>query len=84
MLINLHKFIAVLALVVFAKTAAFAQNVVRGKVKDAESSYGLEGAAVLVSGTNIGTLTDENGVFTLDIPKSNLLSASYLLVISWA
>ena len=78
MLKNIHKLIAVLAMVVFATTAVFAQNVVRGKVKDAESSYGLEGAAVLVSGTNIGTSTDENGTFTLDIPKSNFtLEFSY-------
>ena len=78
MLKNTYKFVAGLTLSFFVTTASFAQNKVVGKVIDAESSYGLEGAAVLVSGTTIGTSTNEDGEFSLDIPKSNFtLEFSY-------
>ena len=49
------------------------KGVIRGRVVDASSKIGLEGANVFLSGTSIGSSTDENGEFTI----SNIPGGSY-------
>lgn len=43
---------------------------ISGKVTDSESNEPLIGAAVMVPGTNLGTITDIDGNFNLSIPDS--------------
>jgi TonB-dependent starch-binding outer membrane protein SusC len=55
-----------------------AQNVsVKGTIQD-ESGGGLPGASVVVKGTTQGTLTDNDGNFSLEAPKGGTLVISYV------
>lgn len=64
---------ASLALMLCCLTAAFAQNQreVSGKVLDA-AQQPLVGVAVIVDGTSNGTMTSENGTFSLMVPAGNV------------
>ncbi len=42
-----------------------AQHVVKGKVTDEQTSESMPFASVVITGTNVGTVTDENGEFEL-------------------
>lgn len=58
-------------------SAAFAQRTVTGTITD-EGGESLIGASVLVQGTTIGTVSDIDGSFTLNVPDgSNILEVSY-------
>ncbi|MBL7726374.1 MAG: SusC/RagA family TonB-linked outer membrane protein, partial [Dinghuibacter sp.] len=50
---------------------------IRGTITD-EKGQPLEGASVLVKGTNNGTKTDEKGNFSLDVPPGSTLVISYV------
>ena len=54
---------------VFSISLSWSQVTVSGRVTDAEGQ-GLQGATVLVKGTTIGMLTNENGEYILDIPPT--------------
>ena len=69
---------SILLLTLIAVTGAVAQSLVRGKVLD---DTGLEviGASILVKGTNQGTITDMDGMFSLSVPDKNaILQVSYI------
>jgi hypothetical protein len=52
---------------------------ITGKITDEETGEGLIGASVLIKGTAIGTVTDIDGSFSLDVPDPNaILVISYL------
>ncbi len=58
--------------------SGFAQRTISGVVTDGESAETLIGANVLVNGTNIGTITDIDGSFTLSVPDgANQITISY-------
>jgi TonB-linked SusC/RagA family outer membrane protein len=58
--------------------SAFAQTNIRGKVKDTEGNP-LVGLSVVVKGTTIGTVTDNNGLFSLKVSATNpVLTFSFL------
>lgn len=48
----------------------FAQSAIKGKVTSVDDSGGIPGASVVVVGTNIGTITDFNGLFSLAVPAN--------------
>ena len=60
----------------------FSQNTgaLSGRILDIQSQQPLEGATLILEGTNLGTVTDANGFFSInDIPsKSYNVVASYL------
>ncbi len=56
---------------------SYAQPTVRGKVVDADG-LPLPGVAVLVSGTTSGTMTDENGNYSISVKKGDVLVFSSL------
>lgn len=58
-------------LFVFLVGNAFGQFTVTGKVTDASSNETLIGVTVLVKGTALGTTTDINGDYSLNIPTAN-------------
>ena len=43
---------------------------IKGKVTSAEDGSALPGASVIVKGTNVATVTDVNGEFTIYVPES--------------
>lgn len=51
---------------------------VSGKVTD-DNGKPLQGVSVMVKGTNVGTNTDENGIFNIDVPDNS----SHVLVFSF-
>lgn len=56
---------------------AMAQGPVKGKVTDA-SGQGIPGVAVMVQGTNMGTVADFEGNYTLEVPENAVLIFSFI------
>jgi TonB-dependent starch-binding outer membrane protein SusC len=56
----------------FAAVSAFAQSrVVTGTVTSGEDGLPIPGASVIVKGTTLGTATDLDGNFSLNVPQEN-------------
>src|SRR5699024_3331651 len=51
---------------------------ITGMVKDSLTNQPLVGVTVKVKGVDIGTVTDANGRFTLEVPDKAVLEISYL------
>lgn len=69
MKISLQKFFLTLAcLLAWGGTLVLAQRQITGKVTDAENAEALIGASVMVEGTTIGTATDFEGNYRLNLP----------------
>ena len=68
-------------LTLFTFTVAVSQNTgeLNGRILDLQSQQPLEGATVVLEGTSIGTLTDDQGYFKLE----NIPSKSYNVVVSY-
>jgi len=65
-------------LLVALATAVSAQRTVTGMVTDDQTGEPLIGANILVVGTSIGTVSDLDGSFTLDVPEdASQISISY-------
>lgn len=65
-----------LVVMMMASVAAAAQNVsISGKVADPNGEP-LVGVSILVQGTTIGTMTDIDGSFALDVPEKAILEVS--------
>jgi len=65
----MRKITILLALLLFAVSqGAFAQKTITGKVISSEDGLGMVGVPVVVKGTTIGTATDIDGAFTLNVP----------------
>ena len=47
------------------------EQTVSGKITDSESGEGLPGVNVVIKGTQKGTITDTEGVFSIDVPDGN-------------
>jgi len=74
----LHYFLLVAALTLFCASSAIAQSVVTGKIID-ETGAPLVGATVVVPGTQQGTGTDANGLFSLKVtPSDKSISISFI------
>jgi hypothetical protein len=55
------------------------QQKVSGKITDASTGEGLPGVNVLIQGTTIGTTTDIDGNYTIDVPNNDaVLVFSYV------
>lgn len=58
---------------------AIAQNIkVTGKVTDSKTGEGLPGVSVIVKGTQNGTASDVNGMFSINAPKGATLDFSFV------
>ncbi len=59
-------------------SVALAQNrTITGTVTGAEDGFPIPGAAVFVDGTNIGTVTDTDGKYTLNVHKGSVLKVTF-------
>ncbi|WP_066218854.1 SusC/RagA family TonB-linked outer membrane protein [Formosa haliotis] len=72
-----NKFILVCSFLLLTMTNAYAQSSISGKVLD-ENGIPLPGVAILIKGTNNGTVTDFDGLYTLNANSGNVLVYSYL------
>ncbi|MCD6556209.1 MAG: TonB-dependent receptor [Bacteroidales bacterium] len=50
---------------------AFGQQTVKGVVTDADDNSSIPGVTVLIKGTDIGTITDMDGNYKIEVPKGN-------------
>ena len=65
------KLLSIFLVCVLVASAALAQDKrITGKVTAREDGLPLPGVSVKVSGTNIGTQTDANGVYSINIPSA--------------
>ena len=73
----MKKLIFLIALSAFSSIAVWARTVtVSGIVKDADTQEAVIGASVLVKNTTTGTITDLDGVFSLDVPQGATIVVS--------
>ena len=57
---------------VFSVTVVFAQSqTISGKVTSSEDNVPLPGTSIVVKGTTVGTVTDGEGTFKLEVPSSD-------------
>lgn len=62
----------------FTQWAAAQNNVVKGKVTDAAGEAILGANVTLKGSPDVGTITDDNGNFTLNVPGNAMLIVAYL------
>ncbi|MCE7060010.1 TonB-dependent receptor [Dyadobacter sp. CY343] len=75
---NLTRYFYSLVLTFLVSVGAFAQDVaLKGKVND-EQGQGLPGVSVVVKGTTVGTVTDLEGNYTVNVPGSATLVFSFI------
>ncbi|UON80993.1 TonB-dependent receptor [Dyadobacter chenwenxiniae] len=71
------RFVSSLLLVLITVIGAFAQNVVKGTVKD-DQGVALPGVSVVVKGTTAGTVTDNEGVYSVAADRQGTLVFSFI------
>ncbi len=64
----LTKCLLLFALAMGMSSLVMAQRTITGKVTDSQTGEPLIGANILVVGTSVGTITDLDGTFTLEVP----------------
>ena len=75
----MRKITILLALLLFAVSqGAFAQRTITGTVISSEDGLGMPGVPVVVKGTTVGTATDINGNFTLNVPNDATIVVSFM------
>ncbi|WP_149240195.1 SusC/RagA family TonB-linked outer membrane protein [Dyadobacter sp. 32] len=74
---NWFRCVFSLLLSLSAATGAFAQVALKGAVRD-EQGQGLPGVSVVVKGTTAGTVTDNEGKYSVNAQSSNTLVFSYI------
>ena len=68
-----------LSIVMLSMQILFAQGMsVSGTVTDAQTGEALIGTQVFVKGTFVGTTTDNNGAFSLDVDPGATLMVAYI------
>jgi len=66
----MRKITILLACMLFALQAAFAQRTITGTVTSSEDGGGIPGATVMVKGTTIGVTTDAAGKYQITVPET--------------
>ncbi len=73
------RIILLLCLWMIMSMQAIAQSVqVKGKVTDASTNEALPGVNILLKGTTIGTVSNADGAYSINIPKGGILVFSFL------
>src|SRR3954454_24810190 len=60
-----------IALLLFGVNSVFAQRAVTGKILNKTGNQPISGASIRIKGSNTGTQTNDEGTFTLNVPKNN-------------
>ena len=69
----IKRLFLIICMCICALTYANAQTTVIGRVMDGTSNESAIGASVLVVGTTVGTITDFDGNFTLEVPEGKFI-----------
>lgn len=64
----MRKITVLLACMLFAMQALYAQRTITGNVTSSEDGRSIPGVSIVVKGTTIGAVTDVSGNFTLTVP----------------
>lgn len=76
---NVAKKLLTSFLLLFIGCTLFAQTIrVHGTVTDKSEGTPLIGASIMIPGTTVGSITDENGKFSLEVPANSMLEISYI------
>ncbi|MEG2219741.1 MAG: carboxypeptidase-like regulatory domain-containing protein, partial [Muribaculaceae bacterium] len=75
--INLRFLSSLVIAFCMCSLSSYAQNVITGLAKDANQEA-LPGVAVLVKGSNVGTITNLDGQFNIKAKKNDILVFSYV------
>ena len=59
-------------------TSLLVAQTVTGKVTTAAEPNGLPGVSILVKGTSVGSLTDINGAYSIEVPLNGVLVFSFV------
>lgn len=75
-----NRFLSLLLLfMAFISVQVYAQDVkVSGTVIAEADKFPIIGANIVVKGTTIGTVTDIDGNFSLDVPQNSTIAISYI------
>jgi len=60
-----------LLIIILLSSSTFAQKVITGKVTDKSNGMGMPGVSVVIVGTTQGTMTNPDGVYTLNVPQGS-------------
>lgn len=74
---NLNVLILILSLLL-GNFAMAQQSVLTGKVTDSSSGESLPGVSIVVKGTTNGTISDFDGLFTLNVKKGDVIQFSFV------
>ncbi|MBA4407902.1 MAG: TonB-dependent receptor [Bacteroidota bacterium] len=74
---NLNVLILILSLLL-GNFAMAQQSVLKGKVTDSSSGESLPGVSIVVKGTTTGTITDIDGIFTLNTRRGDVVQFSFV------
>ncbi len=75
----MKKTLALFYLVLFTSLSAFSQNrTVSGTVTSSETGEKMQAVTISVKGTSVGTITDQDGKYTLSVPATGTLVASFI------
>src|SRR5689334_13883485 len=73
----LHLLSIILSFLIFSMSALAQERTVTGKVIDPKSKTGLSGVSVQIKGTTNGTVTNENGDFSISVSPGSTLVFTY-------
>jgi len=74
----MKKVLLLFACLTFVSMQVFAQKTVTGTVTSADDGMGLPGVSVIVKGTQQGTITDMNGMYSIDVPTDATLVFQFM------
>lgn len=75
----MHKLLLPTLLLLFTAGAAFSQRSITGKVTASPGGESLPGVSIIVKGTTVGTTTDSDGNYSLQVPnESEILVFSFI------
>jgi TonB-linked SusC/RagA family outer membrane protein len=77
-IIQIFRKVAALGFALFISIGLFAQNTTLSGIVVDENNQPLPGAGIVVSGTNTGVASDENGKFTISVKKGTHLTINCL------
>jgi len=72
------KSVIIILLILMSSASVFSQISVSGKIRSSKDGSPIPSVSVTIKGSNVGTVTDPNGIFKLSVPDKN----SVLLVTS--
>lgn len=74
----MSRFLLLIILVLILPAGLAVAQTVTGKVTSASEASGLPGVSILVKGTSLGSLTDMNGDFSINVPANSVLVFSFV------